>query len=323
MSKSPFLTDIAHRMRVMRYAKRTIETYIHWIRAFILFNGKQHPKDLGDEQVERFLSHLVNQRDVSQATQRLALNALVFLYSKILNRPLSLNLQFVNSQRPKKLPVVLSQDEIRRLLLAMPQGFLLPAQLAYGSGLRLMEVVRLRVQDIDFNYGCLRIWNGKGGKHRQVTLAPQLHDGLKQQIKLMGVYLQQDLVNPLFAGVWLPDALARKHPNAPRELGWQYLFGAARLSLDPMAAGEVWRRHHIDESGLQKAVRFAATQCQFNKPVGCHTLRHCFATHLLASGADIRTVQEQLGHSDVATTQIYTHVLRQGASGVKSPLALL
>ena len=164
MSKSPFLTDIAHKMRVMRYAKRTIETYLHWIKAFILFNGKQHPKDLGDEQVERFLSHMVNQRDVSQSTQRLALNALVFLYSKILNQPLSLNLQFINSKIPKKLPVVLSQDEMRALLAAMPQAFLLPAQLAYGSGLRLMEVVRLRIQDIDFNYGVLRIWNGKGGK---------------------------------------------------------------------------------------------------------------------------------------------------------------
>lgn len=323
MTKSPFLTDVAHKMRVMRYAKRTIETYLHWIRAFILFHGKQHPRDLGDEQVERFLSHLVNQRDVSQSTQRLALNALVFLYSKILNQPLSVNLQFVNSNLPKKLPVVLTQDEVRRLLAAMPQGFLLPAQLAYGSGLRLMEVVRLRVQDVDFNYGCLRIWNGKGGKHRQVTLAPQLHAALKQQIQLMRVYLQQDLANPLFAGVWLPDALARKFPSAPRELGWQYLFGAARLSRDPMAAAVVWRRHHIDESGLQKAVRLAAIQCQFNKPVGCHTLRHSFATHLLASGADIRTVQEQLGHSDVATTQIYTHVLRQGASGVRSPLSLL
>ncbi len=323
MTKSPFLTDIAYKMRVMRYAKRTIETYLHWIRAYILFHGKQHPKDLGNEQVERFLSHLVNQRNVSQSTQRLALNALVFLYGKILDQPLSLNLQFVNSNVPKKLPVVLSQDEIRRLMLAMPPGFLLAAQLAYGSGLRLMEVVRLRVQDVDFNYGCLRIWNGKGGKHRQVTLAPQLHDALHRQIKLMAHYLEQDLTNPLFAGVWMPDALARKYPNAPRQLGWQYLFGAARLSRDPMFDGVIWRRHHIDESGLQKAVRFAATQCQFNKPVGCHTLRHSFATHLLASGADIRTVQEQLGHSDVATTQIYTHVLRQGASGVRSPLSLL
>jgi integrase len=200
MSKSPFLTDIAHKMRVMRYAKRTIETYLHWIKAFILFNGKRHPKDLSNEQVERFLSHLVNQRDVSQSTQRLALNALVFLYSKILDRPLSLNLQFNNSKIPKKLPVVLSQDEVRALLAAMPQPFLLLAQLAYGSGLRLMEVVRLRVQDIDFNYGCLRIWNGKGGKHRQVTLAPVLHEALKRQIKLMAHYLEEDLANPLFAG---------------------------------------------------------------------------------------------------------------------------
>ena len=169
--------------------------------------------------------------------------------------------------------MVLSQDEIRRLLLAIPKGFIACA-ISLWQRAAVDGGGALAVQDIDFNYGCLRIWNGKGGKHRQVTLAPQLHDGLKQQIKLMSVYLQQDLANPLFAGVWLPDALARKYPNAPKELGWQYLFGAARLSRDPMAAGEVWRRHHIDESGLQKAVRFAATQCQFNKPVGCHTLRH-------------------------------------------------
>ncbi|HEY6528809.1 MAG TPA: integron integrase [Cellvibrionaceae bacterium] len=323
MNRSPFLTDVAHKMRVMRYAKRTIETYLHWIRAFILFNGKQHPNSLGDAHVEAFLSHLANQREVSQSTQRLALNALVFLYSKILNLPLSLNLQFNNSKVSKKLPTVLTQAEVRTLLAVLPISLLLPIQLMYGSGLRLMEVVRLRVQDVDFNYGCLRIWNGKGGKHRQVTLAQELHGALKIQIQLMDYYLAQDLKNPIFAGVWMPDALARKYPNASKELGWQYLFGSAKLSRDPMALADLWRRHHIDETGLQKAVRAASLKCQFNKPVGCHTLRHSFATHLLASGADIRTVQEQLGHSDVATTQIYTHVLRQGANGVKSPLSML
>jgi integron integrase len=258
---------------------------------------------------------------VSQATQRLALNAVAFLYSKIMNRPLSLNLQFNHSAISKKLPVVLTQNEVRKLLNAMPQNFLLPAQLMYGSGLRLMETIRLRVGDVDFNYGCLRIWNGKGGKNRHVTLAPELHAALKSQIQLIRHYLEQDRANPIFAGVWLPDALARKYPSRPRELAWQYVFGAAKLSFDPM--GGVWRRHHIDETGLQKAVRAAALECDFNKAVSCHTLRHSFATHLLANGADIRTIQEQLGHSDLATTQIYTHVLQQGANGVRSPLSFL
>jgi integron integrase len=258
---------------------------------------------------------------VSQSTQRSALNALVFLYSKILNQPLALNLQFNQSKVPRKLPSVLTQDEVRQLLANVPHQHLLAVQLLYGSGLRLMEVMRLRIQDIDFNYGFLRIWNGKGGKHRQVTLAPQLHPALRAQIERMRIYWQQDLLSPIFAGVSLPHALERKYPNAPKEFGWQFLFGAANFSRDPMCGA--WRRHHVDESCVQKAVRFAACQCQFNKPVGCHTLRHSFATHLLASGADIRTVQEQLGHSDVATTQIYTHVLRQGANGVKSPLSML
>jgi integrase len=170
MSKSPFLSEIAERMKVLRYAKRTIETYIYWIRAYILFSGKRHPRIMGDAEVEAFLSYLANQRGVSQATQRLSLNALVFLYDKIIDRPLSLNLQFNNSAISRKLPVVLTQSEVRKLFDTMPKNFLLPAQLLYGSGLRLMEVLRLRIGDVDFDYGCLRIWNAKGGKHRQVTL---------------------------------------------------------------------------------------------------------------------------------------------------------
>ncbi|HMW48619.1 MAG TPA: integron integrase [Cellvibrionaceae bacterium] len=321
MSKSAFLTEVRQRMYTLHYAKRTVDSYLHWIRAFILHHGKKHPSLMGSTEVEQFLSHLTNGRSVSQSTQRSALNALVFLYSKILNQPLALNLQFNKSKLPRKLPCVLTPDEMRHLLAQVPRQHLLAVQLLYGSGLRLMELIRLRIQDVDFNYASLRIWNGKGGKNRQVTLAPELFPALKEQINRMHVYWQQDVLNSHFAGVSLPHALARKYPKAPKEFGWQFLFGAANYSQDPSCG--VWRRHHIDESSVQKAVRFAAERCRFNKPVSCHTLRHSFATHLLASGADIRTVQEQLGHSDVATTQIYTHVLRQGASGVRSPLSLL
>ena len=321
MAASPFMARIREQMRALHYAKRTIETYQHWIRAYILFCNKRHPQDTGDAEVQAFLSHLANACNLSASTQKVALNAVIFLYKTILQRPLGLQLDFTRARMPRKLPVVLTPVETGRLLAVMAPAYLLAAQLLYGSGLRLMEVVRLRIQDVDFDYGCVRIWNGKGGKHRQVTLARELHPSLRLQIELMRNYFQQDVQNADFAGVWLPNALARKYLNAPKQFAWQYLFGAPKLSIDPEC--QLWRRHHIDETGLQKAVRRAAAICNFDKPISCHTLRHSFATHLLASGADIRTVQEQLGHSDLATTQIYTHVLQQGANGVRSPLSLL
>lgn len=321
MTRPKFLPHVAQQMMTLGYAKRTIKTYTYWIRMYILYSGKRHPADLGNTEVEAFLSHLVNKRNVSRSTQQLALNALVFLYDKIIKRPLALDLKFNQSKIQQKLPVVLTTAEVKRLFEHVPSSYLLPAQLLYGSGLRLMEAVRLRIADVDFNYGCLRIWAGKGGKHRQVTLARELHSALKAQIQLMQSYFEHDLANPDFQGVWLPHALGRKYPNANKELGWQYLFGSRRLSRDPESG--LLRRHHIDETGLQKAIRGAAIKCKFSKPVSCHTLRHSFATHLLANGTDIRTIQEQLGHSDLATTQIYTHVLRQGANAVKSPLSFM
>lgn len=321
MARSKFLSDVAQQMMTTGYAKRTIETYTYWIRLYILYSGKRHPADMGNTEVEAFLSHLVNKRNVSRATQQLALNALAFLYDKILNKPLTLDLKFNQAKVQRKLPIVLTVAEVKLLFKYLPAPYLLPAQLLYGSGLRLMEAVRLRIADVDFNYGCLRIWAGKGGKHRQVTLAPELHSALRAQIQIMQHCFELDLPNSEFQGVWLPYALERKYPNANKELGWQYLFGSRKLSRDPQSG--LLRRHHIDETGLQKAIRAAAIKCGFNKQVSCHTLRHSFATHLLANGTDIRTIQEQLGHSDLATTQIYTHVLRQGANGVKSPLSLL
>jgi integron integrase len=318
---SPFLEYIADFMRTRRYAKRTIATYLYWIRFYILHNNKQHPNALGDLEVEQFLSFLSNQRSVAVKTQATALNALSFLYKHIVQRPLSLQLNFNKARIAQKLPVVLTQAEIQQLLLVIDPKYKLIAQLLYGSGLRLMEAVRLRVQDIDFDYLSVMVWQGKGNKNRRVTLAAELVPVLHIQIHHVKQYFQADFQNPQYAGVWLPFALARKYPAAPKDLGWQYLFPSSQLSVDPES--KLLRRHHIDETTVRRAIKLAARQAKIKKNVTCHTLRHSFATHLLKSGADIRTVQEQLGHSDVKTTQIYTHVLKHGASGVKSPLSQL
>ena len=319
--KSPFLSSIYDEMMRRRYAKRTIETYLHWIKGFILFHNKQHPSLLSDNDVETYLDFLVLKRNVAGPTQALVLNALNFLYKEILQKPLSLELRFVKSQKPRKLPVVLTRDEISQLFSQISANYYLPAALMYGSGLRLMEAVRLRVKDIDFDYCCVRVWNGKGGKHRTVTLAAELKNALQNQIKRAESFLAHDLNNPDYDGVWLPHALRRKYLAASKSLDWQYLFPSDRLSNDP--EDNALRRHHIDETGLQKAIKSASHKAEIRKIVSAHTLRHSFATHLLASGADIRTVQDQLGHTDVKTTQIYTHVLQMGGNAVKSPFSAL
>ena len=316
---SPFLKHISEQMRLKRYAKRTIESYLYWIKAFINFNGQRHPIKCHDTEVERFLSHLTNQLNVAPRTQGVALNALVFLYRGILLKPLTLELNFIKSKRTTKLPVVLTQAEVIALLSNISNNYSLPCKLMYGSGLRLMEAVRLRVQDIDFDFHAIQVWQGKGGKNRRVTLAKELCETLKAQISLAQYYYQQDQCNPNYKGVWLPYALARKYPNASKDIQWHYLFPSSRLSTDP-ETGFV-RRHHIDETTLRKSVKMAAQSAEIEKNVTCHSLRHSFATHLLQRGADIRTVQEQLGHTDIRTTQIYTHVIEQGANGVRSPLS--
>jgi len=322
MPKSEFLSYIEERMYVERYSKRTIETYTHWIKIFILFHKKQHPNTLGDTDVEAFLSHLALEKNYSVETQKLALNSLVYLYKRVLNKPFSLSLNFTKSTAPRKLPVVLTPTEMAKLLDMITPNYKLLASLLYGSGLRLMEAVRLRVKDIDFDYRCIRVWNGKGNKHRTVTLATELTSGLEAQIIKVKGLLLTDLQNTNYSGVWLPTALRHKYKHAPKDLLWQYLFPSSRLSTDPEDKVSV-RRHHIDESALQKSIRKAASAAGLTKHVSPHTLRHSFATHLLASGADIRTVQEQLGHSDVATTQIYTHILQMGGNAVTSPLSNL
>jgi len=274
---------------------------------------------MGVREVERFLTFLSIERHVSAATQRLALNALAFLYNRFLNQPLGDVRDFKRSRVPVKLPVVLSRTEVSRLLAQLDGVPLMISSLLYGSGLRRLEAARLRVKDIDFDHLQIQIWNGKGYQHRLTTLAPEMVSILQTQVERVRLQLKDDSQQQQYAGVWLPYAMARKHPNAQFTLGWQYLFPAAKLSLDPES--RQLRRHHIDESGINKFIRKATVKAGLEKQVTSHTLRHSFATHLLESGADIRTVQEQLGHRDVKTTEIYTHVLKRGARGVRSPLS--
>lgn len=258
---------------------------------------------------------------MAAGTQSLALNAIVFLKAKYLGQAVGDLSAFRHSTRQRKLPVVLTRKEVSTLLGCMSGHHYLMAALLYGSGLRRIELVRLRVKDIDFDYRQVRVINGKGGKHRMVTLAEELLQALREQAKLVEVFLARDRTVEQYAGVWLPDALFRKYPNAPFEAGWHYLFPASRLSVDPGSG--LLRRHHFDENNLNKLVKNAARNAGIRKSVTCHTLRHSFATHLLQARVDIRTVQQQLGHADVKTTEIYTHVLKHGAQGVKSPLSFL
>jgi len=320
-TKSPFLNYVVEVMYRKQYAKKSIETYLNWIAEFIHFHSRRHPASMGNNEVEAFLNHLAIKRKVAARTQATALNALVFLYKHVLENELDLSLDFIRSNRQQKLPTVLTKSEVALLMQQLTKRNLLVASILYGSGLRLMEAVKLRVQDIDFDYKCIRIWNGKGNKHRVVTLAQELIPSLRNQICQVQEYLQLDLSNQQYAGVWMPHRLSKKYPNANKSLLWQFLFPSYKLSADP-ETGEI-RRHHFDPSSVRKAIKTAALKAHINKAVTPHTLRHSFATHLLQNGADIRTVQSQLGHSDVKTTQIYTHVLQQGADGVTSPLSLL
>ncbi|MCH2088961.1 MAG: integron integrase [Pseudoalteromonas sp.] len=256
---------------------------------------------------------------MSPRTQSAALNALAFLYKHIVKNELSLNLNFARSNRQPKLPVVMTPDEVKQLMSHLSKRYYLITGLMYGSGFRVMEAVQLRVKDIDFDYKCIQIWNGKGNKHRIVTLATELIPLLRNQILQVEEYLRLDLQSERYAGVWMPNALTRKYPSANKSLAWQYLFPSYKLS-DAPETGEI-SRHHFHPTCVRKAIKKALKQANITKVITPHTLRHSFATHLLQSGADIRTVQAQLGHSDVKTTQIYTHVLQQGANGVVSPLS--
>ena len=318
-SNSPFLNSIADYMAARHYGKRTIWSYLYWIRYFIVFHQMRHPKEMGATEVELFLTHLAVTRKVSVSTQKVALNALAFLYNRVLEQPFGKLGEFNRSHKARNLPVVLTRGEVSRLLQCMTGVSHLLASLLYGSGLRRSEAIRLRVKDVDFDHQQLQIWNGKGRHHRLTTLAPELSPLLQIQIERVRMHLREDSQHAQYAGVWMPNALARKFMDASKTLGWQYLFPSSKLSLEPGTS--LLRRHHADESNINRMLRRARQRAGIEKHVTSHTLRHSFATNLLESGADIRTVQEQLGHQDVKTTEIYTHVLKRGARGVRSPLS--
>jgi integron integrase len=318
--KPRLLDQVRDTIRRKHYSIRTEQSYIDWIKRFIYFHNKQHPRDLDEKHITEFLNYLAVQKKVASSTQNQALCALVFLYREIVKKELAQFEGFVHAKRPSRLPVVFTVDEIRSILLQLDGVNWIMGQLLYGAGLRLMECVRLRVKDVDFGYKQITVRDGKGHKDR-VTMLPDiviepLSRHLEKVKKLHEIDLQAG-----FGKVYLPYALERKYPNANRSWGWQYVFPASRRSIDPRS--DVERRHHVSESVLQRTVKKAIKAGNITKPGSCHSLRHSFATHLLEAGYDIRTVQELLGHKDVSTTMIYTHVLNKGGKGVQSPSDML
>lgn len=318
MDGKPRLLDrLREQIRIRHYSIRTETAYIKWVRDFIRYHNVRHPAEMGAPEVERFLSHLAVDLNVSASTQNQALAALLFLYKHVLAIDLPWLNDVVRAKRPERLPVVLSREETQRLLACFEGELALVTGLLYGSGLRLMEAMRLRVKDVDFARGEILVRDGKGMKDRVTLLPGRLSQPLKRHLDCVKALHERDLAEG-FGEVYLPFALARKYPNAAKEWGWQYVFPAPGRSVDPRSG--IKRRHHMDEKRVQRAFKSAVREAGIAKPATPHTLRHCFATHLLESGQDIRTVQELLGHADVKTTMIYTHVLNRGGLGVLSPL---
>jgi len=307
-------------IRKKHYSIRTEEAYVAWIRSFIFFHGKRHPKDLGEKEIAQFISYLATTKKVAASTQNQALNSIVFLYKQVLKIELGDFGHMERAKRPQKLPVVMSKQEVSLILNAMSGSYRLMAKILYGCGLRLMECIRLRIKDIDFDRNQITVRSGKGQKDRVTMLPEQLKPLLKEHLERARFLHEQDLKNGV-GEVYLPFALVRKYPNAAKEWGWKYVFPSSKISKDPRS-GKVMR-HHVNESNLQRAVKSAVRKANLSKPVSPHTFRHSFATHLLEAGYDIRTVQELLGHKDVSTTMIYTHVINKGGLGTKSPLDML
>ncbi len=318
MSAKPRLLDeVRDALRVRHYSLRTEQQYVGWIRRYIRFHGLRHPSALGGPDIESFLSHLAVHRHVSAATQAQALAALLFLYKQVLKADLPWLAGVVRASRPKRLPVVLTRTEVRSILNALSGKYWLIASLLYGSGLRLMEALRLRVKDVNFAQHLILVRDGKGTKDRVTILPDALLEPLRRQVEDVRER-HREAMSRGFGGVELPYSLALKYPRAHLEIGWQYIFPADNPSRDPRSGA--WRRHHVYEDSVQRKVKEAVRAARIDKPASCHTFRHSFATHLIESGSDIRTVQELMGHSSVKTTQIYTHVLNRGGIAARSPL---
>ncbi len=310
------LDQVRDTIQLKHYSPRTGETYLFWIKRYILFHQKRHPREMGAAEIEAFLTHLAVEQRVAASTQNQALCALLFLYREVLQHEVG-NIQAVRARRSRRLPTVLTREETLRVIGFLPGTYQLMAKLLYGCGLRLKECLQLRVQDIDFAQHQVIVRAGKGDKDRVTMLPDSVVPFLQEHLRHVKRLHDQDLARG-YGRVDLPSALDRKYPHADREWPWQYVFPASKLSRHPQTG--LLCRHHIHESALQKAVRRAAQEAGLPKRISCHTFRHCFATHLLENGYDIRTVQELLGHKDVKTTMIYTHVLHRGALAVRSPL---
>ena len=316
---SPFLEQVRQVIRCKNYSIKTEKTYLTWIRSFIYFHNKRHPKDMGANEVGAYLSHLAVERNVAPSTQRTALNALVFMYRDVLNNPMEDSINFSYSQKAPRIPTVFTHQEACAVLEQLRSKNYLMAALLYGAGLRVMECVRLRIKDIDFALRQLIVRNGKGNKDRVTPIPEKIIPDLKHAIEHAQKLHDYDLSEG-YGEVFLPYALDRKYPSAATELAWQYIFPAGHRSVDPRSG--LVRRHHVGEQSLQRAVKKAIKKAGIQKQASCHTFRHSFATRLLEMNYDIRTVQTLLGHADVKTTEIYTHVIGRGALAVTSPLDL-
>ncbi len=316
-SSERFIDRLRLFIRARNLAYATEKTYVSWILRFIRYHEKRHPKDMGESEIESFLNYLVLQCYCSKSTQRTALNALIFLFVKFLQREDIGTLNFSSSKRHPKIPVVFTHEEAMLVINDMNGKYKIMAHLMYGTGLRISELIRLRVKDIDFGMNQIIVRNGKGNKDRITLLPNKLITSLKDQILEVALLHKRDLIDG-YGEVYLPNALCRKYKNAPTELKWQYLFPSQVISIDPRSGKK--RRHHINKATLSRQICITIKDSNINKRASSHTFRHTFATELLLAGYDIRTIQQLLGHADVATTEIYTHVIKQGNAGIKSPI---